>query len=71
MYFTFQSSVEDIVDKQVKEDITTWYLSTIENTVIKYLVAKGYQKAALPFNYIDNRPADLSIVKSNLRLSTL
>ena len=68
MLFLFQDTVDDIIDKKVKEEMVSWYLSLIERRVGEYLETKGFVCDALPFNYIDNCPKDLNLVKKNLSL---
>eukprot|EP01132_Coremiostelium_polycephalum_P000791 gene791-983_t len=51
-----------------KEEITEWWLKRIENRVNEFLGERGYNFTAVPENYIEQPPANMKDVISNLML---
>ncbi|EGG24546.1 hypothetical protein DFA_02789 [Cavenderia fasciculata] len=60
-----------LLDGSKKKELTTWWLQIIGGSVSSYLTDRGFDPSAVPDNYIDERPASLSMVKENLRIVNL
>ena len=51
-----------------KQKMTEWWLTTIEESVDKFLCSKGFVGDLIPDNYIDEPPTDFESLKKNLKL---
>jgi hypothetical protein len=50
-----------------KDSTTVWYLAQVETAVDEYLSSRlGFHRDAIPYNYLDEPPANMGIVRSNL-----
>ena len=57
-----------VVNGIQKREITTWWLSVINVRVENFLQEKNYDFKAVKYNYIEQAPDDILIVRNNLRL---
>eukprot|EP01116_Phalansterium_solitarium_P001883 TRINITY_DN11719_c0_g1_i1.p1 TRINITY_DN11719_c0_g1~~TRINITY_DN11719_c0_g1_i1.p1 ORF type:complete len:255 (+),score=38.32 TRINITY_DN11719_c0_g1_i1:615-1379(+) len=51
-----------------KKHLTEWYLNRIEQETDDFLVRRGYNLHAVPYNYLDERPKSLNEISHNLAL---
>ena len=57
-----------ILGGSLKRDLTRWWLELCETRAVAFIVARGFNIATLPYNYLDAPPSSLADVKSNISL---
>jgi hypothetical protein len=57
--------LELILQGTIKLELSGWWLQTIEESSDQFLEDHGYVKNAIPDNYIDDAPEDISVVTNN------
>ena len=65
---SYDSARSTILGGTLKRDLTRWWLELCETRAIAFIVARGFNIAALPYNYLDAPPSSLADVKSNISL---
>eukprot|EP01102_Stenamoeba_stenopodia_P008779 TRINITY_DN2560_c0_g1_i1.p1 TRINITY_DN2560_c0_g1~~TRINITY_DN2560_c0_g1_i1.p1 ORF type:complete len:471 (-),score=113.47 TRINITY_DN2560_c0_g1_i1:75-1487(-) len=61
-------SKKEVIDGSIKESLTDWWLSLINDNVDNFLTELGYDHNAVPFDYIEVPPLSLEVVRNNLKL---
>jgi hypothetical protein len=65
---SLQLEKKTLMSGSKKQQMTEWWLTTIETRVDDFLLGKGYHKGVIPDNYIDVPPRSMDELKQNLRL---
>lgn len=60
--------IRDVLDGTRKKQVVDWWLGYIETQTDAFLQEKGYVKDALPYNYLDEVPDDMTVISRNLNL---
>jgi hypothetical protein len=62
----FNEIRNEVVSGTKKQELTSWWLQHIESGVDSFLVARGYDSSAVPFQYLDVPPRSLQEIQGNL-----
>jgi hypothetical protein len=63
------SHSEEYLSGRKKHELSHWWLQYIEDSVDKYLVARGYDTTVVPYNYLDHPPSSLQKLQGNLQIA--